>query len=119
MLALIQEEPGGKLVDAVMHRALMSSVNLAEVYTKLTERGPAAFAAGAVYLSAFTGVQPFTEVQAKLAGELREKTRSAGLSLGDRACLALALTLDAEAYTTDTEWAKVDVGCRVKLIRNA
>jgi PIN domain nuclease of toxin-antitoxin system len=119
MLALIQGEPGAALVDAVMHRAVMSSVNLAEVYTKLIERGPAAFAAGAVYLSTFTGVEPFTEAHAKLAGELREKTRSSGLSLGDRACLALALTFDADAYTTDTEWAKVNVGCRVKLIRNA
>ncbi len=117
MLALLHGERGFKAVDAVMDIAVISSVNLAEVYTKLVERGPDALTAGQVYLATFTGVEPFTESQARLAGELRQKTRAAGLSLGDRACLALALTLDAEVYTADQAWAAVDVGCKIHLIR--
>jgi PIN domain nuclease of toxin-antitoxin system len=62
-------------------------------------------------------VEPFTFAQARVAGELTAKTKSAGLSLGDRACLALALELGAEVYTTDRAWARVDVGCKVNLLR--
>jgi PIN domain nuclease of toxin-antitoxin system len=61
--------------------------------------------------------EPFTAAQAKLAGSLITQTRSRGLSLGDRACLALAITLDAPVYTADQSWTGLNVGCRIHVIR--
>jgi ribonuclease VapC len=62
-------------------------------------------------------VVPFHENQAVLCGELRTATRSAGLSLGDRAGIALATTLEAQVVTADRAWAKLSRPCRVHLFR--
>ncbi len=62
-------------------------------------------------------VVPFDREQARLAGSLRRSTRGYWLSLGDRACLALARVQAAVALTCDRSWARIDVGCRVKLAR--
>ena len=62
-------------------------------------------------------IRPLTAAQAFAVGHLRPTTRALGLSLGDRACLALAAELGAVAVTTDREWAKSDVGAVVEVIR--
>ena len=62
-------------------------------------------------------LEPFTTVDAIEVGRLRPLTGSAGLSFADRACLALALRLDARAITADTAWTHVDVGVEVTQIR--
>ena len=59
----------------------------------------------------------FTLAQAQVAGTLRAGTRQAGLSLGSRACLALALTLDLPVYTTDRAWRDLPLDVEVRLIR--
>ncbi len=51
------------------------------------------------------------------AGQLRAATKHLGLSLGDRACLALAIQEDATALTADRSWADLDIGCKIELIR--
>ena len=58
-----------------------------------------------------------TAEQAKIAGSLAARTRSLGLSLGDRACLALGLTLQAPDYTTDRAWKNLKLGIRIHVIR--
>ena len=60
---------------------------------------------------------PFDEVQARLAGELVAQTRPYGLSLGDRACLALAIQRKATVYTTDAAWKKLNLPIEVEVIR--
>ena len=62
-------------------------------------------------------VIPFETEQAYIAGMLRAETRSVGLSLGDRACLALARQLRVPALTADRRWAELDVGIDVQVIR--
>jgi PIN domain nuclease of toxin-antitoxin system len=62
-------------------------------------------------------MEPFTAAQAQIAADLRPRTRHAGLSLGDRACLSLALELGAEVFTADAAWLRVDLACRIHLIR--
>ena len=47
-------------------------------------------------------IAPFTAAQAEIAGNLVKQTRTMGLSLGDRACLALALDLKVPVYTAGT-----------------
>lgn len=117
VLALAFDEPGADKVIAALSRAAISTVNLSEVATKLIEKGFAADEAR-IWLGALRlRVMPFDQDQAWKAAMLRDATRSKGLSLGDRACLALAATLEAPALTTDRAWQDVAAGCRIDLVR--
>jgi ribonuclease VapC len=93
-------------------RPYSTPVNLAEVFSRVADRGedPAKLAAELTQSGLLDGaitVEPFTAADAIDAGRLRPLTRDAGLSLGDRACLALARRLDAPALTADTDWQGV------------
>lgn len=87
------------------YREPISTVNLAEVLTKLIDRGMAPPMARAAVEATGIEVVPFDEDQALGASELRTLSRALGLSLGDRACLALAKARDAVALTADHAWA--------------
>ena len=117
ILALLNAEPGAEVVEAALPGAFTSTVNLSETVAKLAERGmPEGLirvALGEIGLQ----VIPFDEDLAYQTGLLRVPTRSAGLSLGDRACLALGRRLKLPVLTTDRGWASLDVGVEVRLIR--
>jgi PIN domain nuclease of toxin-antitoxin system len=117
LLALLNEEPGHELVATVISAAIISAVNLSEVVGKLADRGIADQELRSAIDALGLGVVPFDQAQAYAAGLLRPLTRRAGLSLGDRACLGLALLRKAPAYTTDRGWRKVSVGVEVRPIR--
>ena len=117
VLAFLDDEPGAEEVFRVMRFASISTVNLAEVYSKLSERGDQGHKAFLVIRNVIEEIVPFTEEQAEIAGALRGPTKHAGLSLGDRACIALAVTLGTEIYTADRIWAELDLPCKVHLIR--
>ena len=117
VLAFLDDEPGAEEVFRVMRFASISTVNLAEVYSKLSERGDQGHKAFLVIRNVIEEIVPFTEEQAEIAGALRGPTKHAGLSLGDRACIALAATLGSEIYTADRIWAELDLPCKVHLIR--
>jgi len=116
LLALILREPGGDL-DDLLDRAAISSVNLVEVLTKLIDLGQLDEDVLDLQLRALIRVEPFTEAQAVIAGRLRTATKHLGLSLGDRACLALAISGRHDVYTADGRWAEAQLDCRVNLIR--
>jgi PIN domain nuclease of toxin-antitoxin system len=59
----------------------------------------------------------FDEPQARSAARLRPVTRHAGLSLGDRACLALGDRLGCPVVTADRIWGNLDVGVDIFVIR--
>ncbi len=101
LLALLQGEPGADVVASALPRGVMSAVNLSEVIAKLTEHGMPLEAARAALDGLPIEVHPFDREAAYMVAELRGITRSAGLSLGDRACVALAMRLDAMAVTAD------------------
>ena len=118
MLAVLNDEPGSeKLTLETLSEAVGSTVNLAEVYTKLVSRGGNPDEAWEDALSAIQHAVPFDEEQARITGGLVAQTRNLGLSLGDRACLALGLALEAPVYTTDRSWKDLKVGVRVHVIR--
>ena len=117
VLAFLDDEAGAEEVFRVMRFSSISTVNLAEVYSKLSERGDQGHKAFLAIRTAIDKIVPFTEEQAEIAGALRGPTKHAGLSLGDRACIALAATLGAEIYTADRIWADLDLPCKVHLIR--
>jgi ribonuclease VapC len=117
ILAAIGREPGADKVMSLRPVAAASTVNLAEVQGKLIERGfppQQAWEAGRSFVEE---IFSFDSVQAKVAGALITIARPLGLSLGDRACLALALVLGVPAYTSDREWEKLSLPIPVHLIR--
>ncbi len=118
ILAVVQHEPGQeKLTDEVMGNAVASTVNLAEVQSKLVKNGYGTDQAWADALELVTAAEPFTSEQARIAGDLIAKTEKYGLSLGDRCCLALAIALKAPVYTTEQTWRNLKVGVPIHVIR--
>ncbi len=119
ILALLFEEPGAETVRAHLRTGVIGAANLAEVLAKLCDHGlPIQEAARAVAILGLD-VAPMTGKQAQSSAAMRVSTRAAGLSLGDRACLALASELNARALTADRGWAKIAeaVGVAVEVIR--
>jgi PIN domain nuclease of toxin-antitoxin system len=118
MLAVLNEEPGSeKLTPEMLNNSIGSTVNLAEVHTKLVSRGGDPDEAWEDALSAIQEAVPFNEEQARIAGGLVARTRALGLSLGDRACLALGFVLNAPVYTADRSWKDLKVGIPIHVIR--
>lgn len=119
LLCLMLDEPGAERVTAALESGdcCISAVNLAEAVAKLDEAGVPKEELAPLASSLRLHVEPFDQAQAVHCGLLRRSTRSLGLSLGDRACLQLALTRGAVALTTDRAWAKVKVGAKIELIR--
>lgn len=97
--------------------ASISAVNLAETLTRLREIGLSEDETVAAVTGLDLRVLAFDDVQARRTAKLRAATRHAGLSLGDRACLALGQHLGIPVVTADRAWAKVDAGIEVVLIR--
>ena len=99
----------------------MSAVNWAEVLTKLIENKRDLAAVSTLLSGQITDpaleIVPYDELQARATAELRNATRAAGLSLGDRACLALGRRMRVPVLTTDKQWAGLNVGVEVRVIR--
>ncbi len=118
VLAVLNNEPGAdKLTLNLLSNAASSTVNLAEVQTKLVSRGATPDEAWANTMSPINEAMPFTAEQAKIAGSLVAQTRPLGLSMGDRACLALGIVLNAPIYTADRSWKGLKLGVRIHVIR--
>ena len=118
ILAVISGEPGAeKLTPDLLARAVGSTVNLAEVQTKLVSRGWTSEQAWEDAISPVRQVASFDEEQARIAGDLVTQTRHLGLSLGDRACLALGIALKLPVYTAERAWKRLKVGVRIHVIR--
>jgi len=117
VLAHLRDEEGGDMVLPVMETSLLSAVNLAEVATRLLDLGISAADIEGLSERLLCEVILFDEDLALSTGRLRAATRHLGLSLGDRACLALAQREGLPVLTGDRSWAKLDVGVQVVLIR--
>jgi PIN domain nuclease of toxin-antitoxin system len=118
MLAKIQHERGAEVVTKeLLDRSVASTVNLAEVQSKLVKKGYLPEEAWEDALSSANSVEPFTREHARIAGDLTTITAQYGLSLGDRSCLALAITLNAPVYTTEQAWKNLKVGIPIHVIR--
>ena len=118
LLAVILREPGQDVVaSAVAMGAVANAVNVSEVVAKLLDVGYSVEDA----VTSLNAIQcrclPFDTELAWQAGLLRAQTRAAGLSLGDRACLALASSLGLPALTADRAWAGLDVDVKIVLCR--
>lgn len=118
LLALLNDEPGtDQLTAEVLNRAFCSTVNLAEVHSKLVREGVPAAEAWESTMSSIREAVPFTLEQARMAGNLVMETRALGLSLGDRACIACGLALRAPIFTADKSWMKLKLDVQIHVIR--
>ncbi len=117
LLAMLNREPGSERVAAALADSVMSSVNLSEVVAKLADQGRAE-AEIRSYLDALgIVIVPFDMELAYRSGCLRSSTKSAGLSFGDRACLALVESLNVPALTCDRAWTTLNLNIQIELIR--
>jgi len=117
VLAAVRFERGHEVVLSITGTACISAVNYAEVRSRLTDYG-----LSRDEIDDSLGFMPmeivdFDAQQAVAASELRSATRSAGLSLGDRACLALAMVRNAVALTADRAWQKAEVPIQIEYVR--
>jgi len=115
LMAYVWLEPGADAVE--VEGSVVSAANWAEVGEKFASRGQDLAGWRAPFTAVGFDVVPFTEVRAEAAAALWARTRAAGLSLGDRACLALAAELGVPAVTADRAWAGLDVGVEVVVVR--
>ncbi len=117
LLACLLQEPGAEVVDGLLGDARMASVNWAEVVQKSLSAGVDVEGMRGELQSLGMGVEPFLAVDGERAGQLWPFTRQQGLSLGDRACLSLALRLDLKVVTCDRAWAQLPLQLEVQILR--
>lgn len=117
LLAVLFDEPGAAKVMGHFGRAMICAPNVTEVITKLIDKGRQSDAAVAAFSGLAVDVVPFDGLLALRAGALRETTHRRGLSLGDRACLALAERERLPAVTGDRRWVGLSLSVEIVLIR--
>lgn len=117
LLALLNGEAGADVVADAIPGGVISAVNLSEVVAKLAEAGVPEKTLRQSLQPLGLEVVPFDDEQAYRAGLLRTATSNAGVSLGDRACLSLAIMRGVVALTADRAWLELSIGAKVKVIR--
>lgn len=117
LIALLWEEPGAEAVEALLGHAMISAVNWAEVLQRYRAHGVATTTTRESVEALGIAIEGFSAEDSEVVAELWAPTRDAGLSLADRACLALARRCGVAAHTADRAWRKVDVGVSIVLIR--
>ena len=119
LLSMLQGEPGSERMRELLPGGAMSAVNWSEVLQKLRARGRDPGQLPDLLTDAGMRLVPFTADDAALAAELWSRTKAWGLSIGDRASLALALRLGLPAVTTDRSWLELELGVDVECLRPA
>lgn len=117
LLAVLKEEPGAELVYPHLPYAVISSVNLIEAASYLVGQGLSLEETSHIIQDLSLDIAAHDMQQAFIAASLLPHTKSKGLSLGDRACLALALHRNLPVFTADKVWASLDIGVDIRLIR--
>lgn len=117
ILAHLNNEPGADRAAAFFGDALISAVNVSEIVGKLAERGASLGLIRAALSRYGLQVAAFTGELAELTGALRPATKAFGLSLGDRACLALGQLSALPVLTADRTWKELNLSVEVQLLR--
>ena len=117
LLAFVRREPGGTKVGEVLKYAAMSAVNFAEVLARSLDGGADLEWVDSQMRMLPITVIPFGRDDASKAAALRPQTQHLGLSLADRCCVALGLTMGLPVLTADQRWAELDAGVTVEFIR--
>ena len=117
LLAFLHEEPGGERVSPLLEGASVSAVNWSEVLQKSLQRDVDIDGMQREFVEVGVTFEPFTPEQAEAAARLFTRTRNHGLSLADRACLALALDKGLPVMTADRAWGGLGLDIKIEVIR--
>ena len=109
LLALIQNEKGADVIKPLLKKSVMSTINVAEVLTALQRIEIQPKDAIVSICDMIRELIPFDVEQAQCAAELQPYVRHKGLSLGDRACIALGQKLQVPVYTADKIWGELQL----------
>lgn len=114
---MILGEEGAHIVIAAGPDGLVSAVNLSEVVAKMLDRGATLDLIRERLDRLSLAIAPFDEARARAAGALRDATRRSNVSFADRACLSLGIETGLPVLTGDREWATLELGIDIRLIR--
>lgn len=118
LLALLRNEPGAHVVEELLGRIVMSSLNVSEVASVLLDSEMSLPECEEIIFPLISHLVPFDASQAIFAANLRKQTKQKGLSLGERACIALGLKMNLPIYTADQKWIELGLtDIDIKLIR--
>jgi len=117
LLATAFDEVGAVVAARALSGSSTCTVNVCEIVSRFTDLGASEEDACWTFWEFGLDVHPFDGELAIAAGLLRRSTRDAGLSLGDRACIALALRERAKVITADRSWADLELQVEIALIR--
>ena len=117
VLAMLRKERTDDNLLDLIGGAVLSAVNLSEILKKVAEFGIQDAPLLSTVMRSLKRVEPFTASHAQIAADIWSSAPRSGLSFGDRACLALAIELDADVYTADRARGGLQLGCPIHLIR--
>jgi len=119
IIALLELEEGWAIVSDHLNNAIVSTINLAEVMAVINRKtvGDVAGEAMKLLQNTFPHIVDFNQEQAVITASLDSVTKEYGLSLGDRACLALAKHKNLPVLTADKVWTKLKIGVEIQIIR--
>ncbi len=117
LIAILRQESGSEVGEQSLNEALISTVNLAEVATYLARNSVPPETIKEALAAFPIEVVPFDREQGLIAGCLYPACKSLGLSLGDRACLALAKSKSLPVLTADKAWLELEIDVTVSSIR--
>lgn len=118
LISLLQEEKGSDILKPILSNVIMSAINVSECLTVLARHGIPVNETNSLINDIVKSIIPFDLQQAKLAAELSPLTKHKGLSLGDRACIALGQSSKSTIFTADKIWKELNLSkCEIVLIR--
>ena len=117
LLALLNQEKGYEQVEKHLSNSIMSAVNISEVIAVAADLGIPERELMPIISSIVADIIPFDTEHAYTAALIRKETKRYGLSLGDRACLALARLKNLPILTADKVWKDLELGIKINLIR--
>ncbi|WP_247219341.1 type II toxin-antitoxin system VapC family toxin [Synechococcus sp. C9] len=117
VLVLLNQEAGSDGIAPLIPQSVISAVNLSEVIAKLADAGIPEASIHQILKHLNLEVIAFNDQQALTTGLLRPLTKSQGLSLGDRACLALGMSLNLPVITSDQTWSRLSLAIEIRVIR--
>ncbi|HUF46143.1 MAG TPA: type II toxin-antitoxin system VapC family toxin [Aestuariivirgaceae bacterium] len=117
ILALVRQESGADVVGQIIARSIVSTVNASEAVAKLVQKGVEPETAEEIIFGLPFQTVDFDREMAAAAGRMWLRGSKAGLSFGDRACLALAEGSGLPAITTDQQWRRFMTAVEIRYIR--
>lgn len=118
LLALIQEETGAEIIKPLLKFSVISVVNVTETLSVLQRTNISPEEGLTLITDIITTIVPFDLEQAEQVAKLHPLVQPQGLSLADRACIALGIKLQIPIYTADRIWSDLQIdNANIKLIR--